>query len=403
MRKIRFLAVLAATACLLSCFSGCGLNKKKDNNAWKAEAKARMPDKIEKDNAGKFYLNGHIYSFPFKVGELLENGWEYERTDDKEATVSGTSWYTYRVTLKDSNKHSVTLEAYNENEESCPLSDTYVGMISLDQSCGDVMFSGDITLYDNDDTFPTCESIADRCSGDFEFTQESNLMTRQQTSFVGNDDNMCKVTYVFETDDLGGAYVLGLVKYECAFTIDVIDYVEATFLAIAKNDPSYINNISRKTNGEAYVESARDYYAEYFLYVLGFDFESISTELKNKVIAYMDAVMPNLDIVVEETSATLLNTVMLITYTAPDDFDAHLTDAMIEVGNTYKSDVDLQTDPEFAGLLMDKLVELSADFTYTQKHTYEITYTGDEEQLDYDLDVALLCMLGGYEYLSEEE
>lgn len=403
MRKARFSAVAIAMICVLSCFSGCGLIKKKDSNAWKAEAREQMPDKIEKTNAGRFYMNGHVYSFPFKVGELLENGWNYDNKDDKSASVPGTSWYTYKVSLNDGNKHTITLEAYNESEESCALSDAYVGLLTLDKVCGDVMFSGDISLNDNDNTLATSESILDYCADAFEFVPDNNIKTHLKTTFLGNDDNQCSITYILAPDETGARYVISQVNYECAFTIDVADYVTATMMSITRNDPSYINSISRKSAGEGFLSGARDYYAEYFLYVIGFDFESISTELREKAITYMDTVFPNIEVIVTKGSSSILNTTMVVTYTAPDDFDSHLTDAMIAAADEYDSESEnLQSDPAFAGLVLDKLIEIAPDFTYTGKHTYELTYTGDEDQLDYDMDIVVLCMLGGYEYQTAE-
>ena len=400
MKKSRLVATVLVVSCLLSCISGCGLLKKKNKTPWQDEVRDQMPDKITNENIGSFYLEGHVYSFPCQISEFLENGWDYSNASDKTATVNPHASYQYVVELKltTGKNRLLNIEAYNDSDESCDLKDCYTSSLKMNNYSGNIMIPGDISIQGV--YFKSSDEIANYAAEDVVFTDASSYANGKQTDFKSKDGYSCSVIMVFEK----GEQDLELMRlmYSCSFTISVTTYVDATLQAVTKNDPSIINEYDRDNSGERFLESARLYYADTFLYIIGFDFDSLTDELNEKCFQYMDMVFSKAESSVRVAQDSMDSTVMSISYTAPDDFDSIISDIIAELAESYEGDQEnLQSDPVFASLFMDALIAKADEFTYTGRHFYEIYYEGDQDQLDTDIDSVILCMLGLYPYIEE--
>ncbi|MBO4928680.1 MAG: hypothetical protein J5379_10605 [Clostridiales bacterium] len=399
--KSKLLACILALACFASVFTGCGLVNKKNKTPWQDEVKDQIPDKLDKNNMGEFYLEGKMYKFPMKVSEFLNNGWSYEASEDKSAKLLPGLWYDYKIKLNDGNKHTITVEAYNAGEKECSLSDCYVGLLTLDRVSGKVMVPGDISLFNDQCTFNSYDDLKNFAADDVVFTDQNSYDYRKQASFTGAEDYPCKALFVFEPTET--PHKMSMIEYECSFTIPVIDYIDCTLKTVTENDPSYVDALDKDNGGADFLASERAYLADYFLYVYGFDLEEIPDDVYENFYKYMDMVYSKTKCQSNLVSENTDTTVVVVNYTAPKDFDATASDILSHAAESYEGDIETAaSDPVFASLFMEELVAHMDDFEFDGiNRAYTITYNGDVDELNDDIDIVLLCQLGMYEYLNE--
>ena len=393
-------ALILTIALLLSVFTGCGLIKKKDKTPWQENVEKDMPQTLTAENAGFFYLNGETYTFPLKVSDFLSKGWSFEDSMISNTLVPADAYYKDYFNLTDGEKHNIKLSAYNNGSSVDMINNCFVTSLKMDYFSGQFMSSGRMSILGTEfSTFDDFNSHTEE-GLDIEILREdADTYSHRKISFSSADGYHCSTTFYLKRTD-SGAIMLSQIEYECSYRIDVGDYVSATFEAVMKNDPSIIDALSHDNSGVKYLYSERRFLAEEFLNVCGLDYNVMTEDMYDELFTYFDTIFPHCAIKLTQVERTESAVTFNISYFAPEEFDEVARGIISELIESYEGDKEsIASDSQIISQFLTRLNEQAGSFTYQIPKSFTFKYTGDADELDYQLNNAMLAMLGLYSYL----
>ena len=139
------------------------------------------------------------------------------------------------------------------------------------------------------------------------------------------------------------------VKYECSFEISYVEATQAVLLAVTGNDPAPIDDLDMELGGREFVDDIRANIASEFVYIAGFDIETLTDEQYQKVYKIMDTIYSKTQFSVVDQG---YNT--LVTFSAPKNLVDVAKVAFEAADEAYEGDPDeSMTDPEYLDLFLD--------------------------------------------------
>jgi len=343
MKKVRLIAAVMAAVLAVGVFAGCNANK----TPWQDEAKTLVAEKIDDTNVGQFVIDGYKFDFPMTVKDLTDNGWKFESQSVGSERVGSYCWYSKYITLKSANNKSIEIAVYNNTDADSTVAESSIGEISISNLRGNAMISGGIDFYGT--TFEANGKLGDHAADGFELDVDTeahrdNVFTKE---FIGSNGKNCTATFYFTTfkDNI----VLSEVKYECSFEISYVEATQAVILAVTTNDPAPIDALDRELGGQELVDDMRANIASDFVYVAGFDIETLTEEQYQKVYKILDTIYAKAQFSVMDQG---YNT--LVTFSAPKNLVEVAKVAFEAADEAYEGDLDeSMTDPEYLDLFLD--------------------------------------------------
>ena len=343
MKKERIIAAVMTVIMTVCLFAGCNRNK----TPWQDEAKTLVAEKMDETNIGQFVIDGVKYEFPMAVKDFTDNGWKFSSESVGTTNVSAFTWHPNYITLKSANNKSIEIGVYNNTEESSTIAESTVGEVRISNLRGNAMISGGIDFYGT--TFAANGDLGEHAADGFELELDTvagngNVFTKD---FTGWNGKTCMATFYFS--EFKDNIVLGEIKYECTFEIPYSDAAIGMILAVIKNDPSKVEDLDSTVDGQSFIDDARTYLAEDFVYSLGFELESLTDEQYAKVYAIMDAIYAQTNFTVE---AQGYNT--LVVFNAPSNLVDVLNAAFGAATEAYGGDIEnAASDAEYLNLVLD--------------------------------------------------
>ncbi|MCQ2483288.1 MAG: hypothetical protein MJ153_07380, partial [Clostridia bacterium] len=394
--------VLALTLCasVVMC-SACSIDELKDKlsgKGWKKEAAEVMPDSFEAADYGKVYLCGKTYSFPFKVSELLDNGWTYSTdftnldSELLEPKYFITEWFDL---IAPNNESKVSIMCFNDGEEEALLKDCYVSSLKVDYvDINEAMFAGDIAISD---IFKTKEDASKAFNLDKMTLDEASSGGRQDvyySEFVSNDVD-CEVK-VYIADTGSNSFYINRVEYEAlsysSFT--PLEYITACLEGLVKYDRTNFDMMD--DDYEGFYDYYNPYLIESVVYYAGFECtDKLTEEQCEKINDFLKKLSSGIEFEVRQEDSNVY-----IDYVCPN------LNELIEIASTNASDkyiedtgnditMELLNDTEFMAYFIDSFCTLSSEIKYMPEDT--IVYPYDEELgIDPDSFVDALFTLYGY-------
>ncbi len=397
-----FKRALALTLCASVVFcSACSVDEMKDKlsgKGWKKEAAEVMPDSFDAADYGKIYLCGETYSFPFKVSELLDNGWTYS-TDysdlDKETLEPKyfiTEWFDL---IAPDSESRVAIMCFNDSEEETLLKDCYVSSLKIDYvDISEAMFAGDIAICD---LFKTKEEASAAFNFDKMTHDEASSGGRQDVyaADFANGDIDCSVK-VFIADTGSNSYYINRLEYEALSfsSYTPIEYITACIEGLVKYDRTNFDLMD--DDYEGFYDYYNPYLVESVVYYAGFNCsDQLTEEQYEKINEFLKKISTGIEFEIRQEDSDVF-----IDYVCPN------LNEMIEIASSNASDkyvedtgkditMDLLDDTEFMAYFVDAFCTLSDEIKYMPQETVQYTY--DEELgLDGDSFVDALFTLFGY-------
>lgn len=351
MKKERIIAAVLAVVMAVSVFAGCA-----KKTPWQDEARTLVAEKMDDSNVGKFVIDGYKFDFPMTVKDLTDNGWKFESESVGSERVGSYCWYTKYINLKSANNKSIEIAVYNNTDADSTIAESSVGEVRISNLRGNAMISGGIDFYGT--TFEANGKLGDHAADGFELDVDTeahrdNVFTKQ---FVGSNGKNCTATFIFS--EFNGNIVLSEVKYECSFEISYVDATQAVILAVINNDPTPIDDLDRELGGQELVDNMRSYIAEDFVYIAGFDIETLTDEQYQKLYKIIDTIYGQTQFTVEDKG---FNT--LVVFNAPKNLVEVAKAAFEAADEAYEGDLDsCMTDPEYLDLFLDAFDASALEF-----------------------------------------
>lgn len=294
--KRRIISAALSSVMLFSVvgITGCELPSPK-KETWVDTVSKKMDEELNADNCTEFYLGGEMYTFPLKVSEFLDNGWEFAKESYGEEDLE--SYYKCEYNLYDENNNVIIVDVYNITEETLKVSECDVDEVTIDGRSGEAMIHGGIAIGENPyESFEDFESHVDMKSMEFEI-EESTSTNKYIHTFENEDGYTISATYSVTSFNTTKGTTVGVhqVKYLCKYFPDYsfIEDIKGTLEGIFMNDPSLMNaDYLIDTTPEAYVASWRDPDGFPWLisYMMGFDFVDFSDEQLAKIDELITAI-----------------------------------------------------------------------------------------------------------------
>ena len=343
MKKVRLIAAVMAAVLAVGVFAGCNANK----TPWQDEAKTLVAEKMDDTNVGQFVIDGYKFDFPMSVKDLTDNGWKFESESVGSNRVGSYSWYSKYITLKSANNKSIEIGVYNNTDADSTIAESSVGEVRISNLRGNAMISGGIDFYGT--TFEANGVLGDHAADGFELAADTeanrdNVFTKE---FVGSNGKNCTATFFFT--EYKDNIVLSEVKYECSFEISYVEATQAVLLAVTGNDPAPIDDLDMELGGREFVDDIRANIASEFVYIAGFDIETLTDEQYQKVYKIMDTIYSKTQFSVVDQG---YNT--LVTFSAPKNLVDVAKVAFEAADEAYEGDSDeSMADPEYLDLFLD--------------------------------------------------
>lgn len=383
MKNKRIILILLVMMSVFALVCGCGevkeVEEKKDQNAWAKEAAKNVPEEIDVENGGQIYIKDHLYQFPMKASDFLDNGWHYSKNYvDLEGSTVDPKYEVQALELfhdEDSDDY-IQITVYNPGDETISIDDALVTEVYCG-SCSEVAVSGGIYVDQPEkDMLKVVEAL-----GDDAFKQVDKDLQDSYDYYIP-----------FRSGDYSCAIIIGVVTagdpYVCSvdmafldddnnfFTIeDNADYVRACMENDYHNDSNdlvnkYYVGVSDASESHRYTQ---EYIAEAIYQYAGLEAES--GEL----------------IIMEGVVATLLSDAT---------WDVQEENGEIVINITYPNTVDLITaayesasaqDGDMATKFTTYMKEHAGDRTYG--NTTTVRYTIDEDYVISGDDSAELALI----------
>lgn len=281
-------SVMFCSACSMST-----ITDKLSGNGWKSKAEVTMPAAMGIETANQIYLCGTVYSFPFKVSELINNGWSYspECVGAEERSVdprSGTDEWVDMIS-SDGNQ-CISILCYNDSTEGTLIKDTYVASLKIDcNKIKEAMLSGGAAITDRYKSFEEM----DKEIGFNVFTKiasPNDKLDVYQLDFPASVcENNCNVK-IYAANS--GPYFINRIEYNADFTHLLTSLESNTLIldAIIKQD--HLQYDLYYCDYEEVFSRWRDILCQYMVIQSGFNITELTEEEKtnlNEVISALCA------------------------------------------------------------------------------------------------------------------
>lgn len=283
MKMKNFKKSLTVALCIVLCMgiTACGIGEETKRSSKDISKDA---EKIGDDiTCGEFVLNGKVYSFPMKLSEFTNDGWDISKEFKESKLEAGSFSDTFEIYNGNSKKY-LTISLYNNTDDSADINDCLIYSLYIRNNDFNVTYPGGLTKTSSADDIT--KAYGEGSNDD----KDDNI--KRVYSFNGNNDINCLVELTASTDEnskhpfTSAEYYIRWNKGNLSSDERCRLYFDTAMKASFYGEfDEYVDaEFDTLKNAEELYNSEMEYYAEALMYYVDIDSSVVDEDIYNQFV-----------------------------------------------------------------------------------------------------------------------